>query len=217
MVADLDRDVQGVVSLVVGVLADGLDRVPDHGRMVGAVTSPVERWPWPRSPLRWTAVPSCFKKYGTFAALHWRIRSSAHSTSGGLALCPDSPPWITQLSRGRPLGVGGGGERGRHQRFVDLQDPGEGRSDRQGGSRGRRARKKGRAGSSPVQKGGQTHGPAAGASRPLDGRTSRGRSLIEIEADGDRLIFSLTAAGGLEQIEDELRKVRRLLYRRLAE
>ena len=35
----------------------------------------------------------------------------------------------------------------------------------------------------------------------------------EIEGDIDRLIFKLIAVGGMETIEDELRKVRRLLYR----
>ena len=39
------------------------------------------------------------------------------------------------------------------------------------------------------------------------------RALAEIEQDIDRLIIKLMAAGGLETIEVELRKVRRLLYR----
>jgi hypothetical protein len=42
----------------------------------------------------------------------------------------------------------------------------------------------------------------------------RDKALDEIEGDLDRLIFKLIALGGMEQIEDELRKVRRLLYHR---
>jgi hypothetical protein len=42
---------------------------------------------------------------------------------------------------------------------------------------------------------------------------SRDRALAEIEKGIDRLIIKLMAAGGLETIEVELRKVRRLLYR----
>ena len=38
--------------------------------------------------------------------------------------------------------------------------------------------------------------------------------LEEVEGDIDRLIFKLIALGGMEEIEDELRKVRRLVYRR---
>jgi hypothetical protein len=72
-------------------------------------------------------------------------------------------------------------------------------------AKGRGIGKKGRVGWTAV--------PVAGKPRPLDGRTSRGRSLAEVEADIDRLIFKLIALGGMEQIEDELRKVRRLLYR----
>jgi hypothetical protein len=41
-----------------------------------------------------------------------------------------------------------------------------------------------------------------------------GKALAEIEGDIDRLIFKLMAVGDCEGIEDELRKVRRLLYRR---
>jgi hypothetical protein len=52
--------------------------------------------------------------------------------------------------------------------------------------------------------------------RPVDGRTGRGRFLAEVEADIDRLLFRLMGAGGLETIEDGLRKVRRLLYRSLS-
>ena len=46
---------------------------------------------------------------------------------------------------------------------------------------------------------------------------SRDRVLDEIEGDLDHLIFKLIALGGMERIEDELRKVRRLLYRRQSE
>jgi hypothetical protein len=42
---------------------------------------------------------------------------------------------------------------------------------------------------------------------------SRDQVLAEIEGDIDRLIFKLTIVGGFEAVEDELRKVRRLLYR----
>ena len=64
---------------------------------------------------------------------------------------------------------------------------------------------------------GRTAEPGAGTPRPLDGRTSRGRSIAEVEADIDRLIFKLMGVGGMESIEDELRKVRRLLYRSQSE
>jgi hypothetical protein len=53
----------------------------------------------------------------------------------------------------------------------------------------------------------------AGTPKPLDRRTNRGRIIEEVESDIDRLIFKLIAVGGMETIEDELRKVRRLLYR----
>jgi hypothetical protein len=39
----------------------------------------------------------------------------------------------------------------------------------------------------------------------------RGEALAEIEADFDRIIFRLIALGGMEDIEDELRRVRRRL------
>jgi hypothetical protein len=53
----------------------------------------------------------------------------------------------------------------------------------------------------------------AGTPKPPDRRTNRGRNIEEVEGDIDRLIFKLIALGGMEEIEDELRKVRRLLYR----
>jgi hypothetical protein len=55
-------------------------------------------------------------------------------------------------------------------------------------------------------------GPVALAS-PTNGRRHRGRVLDEIEGDIDRLIFKLKAVGGMDQIEDELRRVRRRLVR----
>src|SRR5262249_26937556 len=47
--------------------------------------------------------------------------------------------------------------------------------------------------------------------KPLSGR--RDKAMAEIEGDIDRLIFKLMDVGGMEGIEDELRKVRWLLYR----
>jgi hypothetical protein len=60
-------------------------------------------------------------------------------------------------------------------------------------------------------------GKTSGANAtPASERKSRsgGRDqvLAEIEGDIDRLIFKLMVVGGLEAIEDELRKVRRLVY-----
>jgi hypothetical protein len=60
---------------------------------------------------------------------------------------------------------------------------------------------------------GQSSEPVAETPKPVDGRTGRGRLLAEVEGDIDRLLFRLMGAGGMEEIEDELRKVRRLLYR----
>jgi hypothetical protein len=62
------------------------------------------------------------------------------------------------------------------------------------------------------------NGKASGANAtPAAGRKARSgdrdKALAEIEGDIDRLIFKLMVAGSLEDIEDELRKVRRLLYR----
>lgn len=45
--------------------------------------------------------------------------------------------------------------------------------------------------------------------RPSD----RDRALAEIEGDIDRTIFKLMAVGGFERVEEELRRVRRLLVR----
>jgi hypothetical protein len=52
-------------------------------------------------------------------------------------------------------------------------------------------------------------------SKPRTGR--RDGAFAEIERDLDRLIFKLMGAGGMERVEDELRKVRRLLYRSQSE
>ena len=43
--------------------------------------------------------------------------------------------------------------------------------------------------------------------------SNRMRSLAEIEGDIDRLIFKLMSVGGLEKVEDELRRVRRHVIR----
>jgi hypothetical protein len=48
---------------------------------------------------------------------------------------------------------------------------------------------------------------------PVPRIVGRKGALAEIEADIDRLIFKLIGLGGMETMEDELRKVRRLLYR----
>jgi hypothetical protein len=60
---------------------------------------------------------------------------------------------------------------------------------------------------------GLTSEPAAETPKPVNGRTGRGRFLAEVEADIDRLIFKLMSIGGMGEVEDELRNVRRLLYR----
>ena len=78
----------------------------------------------------------------------------------------------------------------------------------------RGARRKGRSMSSPKRTTvGQTPEPVVGTPRPVDGRTHQGRVVAEVEEGIDRLIFKLMGVGGMESIEDELRKVRRLLYR----
>jgi hypothetical protein len=80
------------------------------------------------------------------------------------------------------------------------------------GAKGRGAGNKGRAKSSPEgMRADRTPEPVAGTPKPLDRRTNRGRVVAELEGDIDRLIFKLMAVGGLEEIEDELRKVRRRL------
>jgi hypothetical protein len=89
---------------------------------------------------------------------------------------------------------------------------------RRRGAMGRGVGKKRRARSSPEgTRVGRTAEPGAGMPRPLDGRTGRGRIMAEIEGDIDRLIFKLIALGGMESIEDGLRKVRRLLYLTISE
>jgi hypothetical protein len=52
---------------------------------------------------------------------------------------------------------------------------------------------------------------ATGERKP--GSAIRDRVLDEIEGDIDRLIFKLIALGEMEEIEDGLREVRRVLYR----
>ena len=82
-------------------------------------------------------------------------------------------------------------------------------------SKRRGARKRGRPRSSPrgmrVER---APVPVAEMTKPINGRTGRFRFIAEVEGDLDRLIFKLMDAGGMDDIEDELRKVRRLLYRR---
>ena len=76
------------------------------------------------------------------------------------------------------------------------------------GKRGTRRR-----GAGKKRRGGRTAEPVVETPKSLNGRTGRGRVLAEVEGDIDRLIFRLMGAGGMEEIEDGLRKVRRLLYR----
>jgi hypothetical protein len=87
-----------------------------------------------------------------------------------------------------------------------------------GKKKGRGAGQKGRAKSSPKgARVGRTAEPVAVMPKPVNGRTGRGRFLAEVEEDIDRLLFRLVGAGGMETIEDGLRKVRRLLYRTTSE
>src|SRR5262249_24652328 len=55
------------------------------------------------------------------------------------------------------------------------------------------------------------HTSTSRAPRSGDGAVA----IAEIEGDIDRVIFKLMVVGGLERIENELRKVRRLLYHSL--
>jgi hypothetical protein len=82
------------------------------------------------------------------------------------------------------------------------------------GGKGRGAGKKRRAKEMTV---GRTSEPVAETPKPVDGRTGRGRLLAEVEGDIDRLIFKAMGLGGMEEIEDQLRNVRRLLYRSISE
>ncbi len=77
------------------------------------------------------------------------------------------------------------------------------------GTKGRGAKKQGRAKSSP--RAASVVEPTTGTPKPLDKRTNRGKVVAEVEGDIDRLIFKLMGVGGMEEIEDELRKVRRRL------
>jgi hypothetical protein len=83
-----------------------------------------------------------------------------------------------------------------------------------GKKKGRGAGKKRRAKGTRV---GRTAEPTVGTPVPLDRRTNRGRIIEEVESDIDRLIFKLMGAGGMETIEDGLRRVRHLLYRTTSE
>jgi hypothetical protein len=67
--------------------------------------------------------------------------------------------------------------------------------------RGRRARAK--ASGTPVE--------SVAERKPRSG--GQDKAIADIEGDIDRLIFKLMVAGGMEKVEEELRKVRRLLYR----
>jgi hypothetical protein len=58
---------------------------------------------------------------------------------------------------------------------------------------------------------------AAHATEPKPRTGGRDGVLAGIERDLDHLIFKLMGAGGMERVEDELRKVRRLLYRSISE
>jgi hypothetical protein len=58
---------------------------------------------------------------------------------------------------------------------------------------------------------------AAPATEPKPRTGGRDRAFAEIERDLDRLIFKLMGAVGMERIEDELRRVRHLLYRSISE
>jgi hypothetical protein len=81
------------------------------------------------------------------------------------------------------------------------------------GKRGRKRRGAGKKGRIKGTRVGPTPELLAETPKPVNGRTGRGRVLAEVEGDIDRLIFRLMRVGGMEEIEDELRNVRRLLYR----
>jgi hypothetical protein len=66
-------------------------------------------------------------------------------------------------------------------------------------------------GKAPFQNNG-TQAPPTTKREPQSG--NRDGVLAEIEADIDRLIFKLMSMGGMDDIEEGLRGVRRLLYRR---
>src|SRR5271157_995971 len=53
---------------------------------------------------------------------------------------------------------------------------------------------------------------AAGTEQPRGRKSARTLALTELEADIDRLIFRVMAVGDLTEIEDSLRRARRLLY-----
>jgi hypothetical protein len=78
--------------------------------------------------------------------------------------------------------------------------------------------RKKRGGSQPVDGHGATEprmsgeGGAPAATKPAPRSGAQNRAIAEIERDIDRLLFKLMVVGGMEDIEGELRKVRRLLY-----
>jgi len=53
---------------------------------------------------------------------------------------------------------------------------------------------------------------AAGKGQPRGRKSARTLALTELEADIDRLIFKVMGVGDLTEIEDSLRRARRLLY-----
>ena len=53
---------------------------------------------------------------------------------------------------------------------------------------------------------------AAGNGQPRGRKSARTLALTELEADIDRLIFKVMGVGDLTEIEDSLRRARRLLY-----
>ena len=77
-----------------------------------------------------------------------------------------------------------------------------------------RGRKKAAAKDANGKSAAESNGTHADAPRPRAPRSSeREQILAELEGDIDRLIFKMMAVGGLEEIEDELRRVRRVLVR----
>jgi hypothetical protein len=58
---------------------------------------------------------------------------------------------------------------------------------------------------------------AAPSPEPKPRSGGRDGALAGIERDLDHLIFKLMGVGGMESVEDELRRVRRLLYRSISE
>jgi hypothetical protein len=158
---------------------------------------------------------------GTTAALRSRDERPAHSGDGPMATGrggnQGKTAFVTEHLRQNPRAADGeiteawasaGNEGGISGSLIYKIRAKEGLTGTRGTKR-RGAGKKGRGKSSPRAVG--AHEPVAEAPKPLDRRTNRGRVVEEIEGDIDRLIFKMIALGGLEEIEDELRKVRRRL------